>query len=118
MANEPDLHRGSVGEWVQYLSVKLFQHGWWHGELTYSFDRALERAVKAFQTASGLPATGIVDADTWRALAGDELEPLVPGSGDVEIFPGQHVLLPDGQRHRPHPAPPHPSQLPGNQLEP
>jgi peptidoglycan hydrolase-like protein with peptidoglycan-binding domain len=96
MANEPDLHRGSVGERVQYLSVKLFQHGWWRGELTYSFDRQLEQAVKAFQTASGLPATGIVDAGTWRALAADELEPPVPSSGDVKIFPGQHVVLPDG----------------------
>jgi hypothetical protein len=114
MANEPDLHRGSVGERVQHLSVKLFQHGWWRGELTYSFDRELERAVKAFQTASGLPATGIVDADTWQALAGDELELPALDSGDVEIFPGQHVVLPDGRRHRTHPAPPHPSQPHGH----
>ncbi|MBQ7715568.1 MAG: peptidoglycan-binding protein [Clostridia bacterium] len=33
------------------------------------YDSATERAVKAFQRASGIPETGCVDVSTWNRLA-------------------------------------------------
>ena len=35
------------------------------------------RAVRAFQQANNLPATGILDADTWNALISNALEPVL-----------------------------------------
>jgi lipoprotein-anchoring transpeptidase ErfK/SrfK len=35
------------------------------------------RAVRAFQQANNLPATGILDADTWSALTSSALEPVL-----------------------------------------
>jgi peptidoglycan hydrolase-like protein with peptidoglycan-binding domain len=105
MAGEPVLSRGSVGEWVQYLAVKLHQHGWWYGDQTWTFNSDLEQAVQGFQATSGLPATGVVDADTWRALAGDELG---PRDGEVEVGPGTHAVLPSG----------HPGQSQSGQSQP
>ena len=107
MAGEPVLSRGSVGEWVQYLAIRLHRHGWWYGDQAWSFDGELERAVQGFQATSGLPVTGVVDAETWHALAGEELG---PREGGVEVGPGAHAVLPSGQQGQAHPGQPPPGQ--------
>jgi peptidoglycan hydrolase-like protein with peptidoglycan-binding domain len=94
MADEPVLSKGSVGEWVQYLAAKLHQHGWWYGGQPWSFDAELERAVQGFQTTSGLPATGVVDAATWHALAGDELAARDGQAAAGSTTNGQHGQAP------------------------
>lgn len=102
MANEPVLSPGSVGEWVQYLAAKLHEHGWWYGGQSWTFDSDLERAVQGFQTTSGLPATGVVDADTWRALDGqphhNQPQPAQPGQSGQ---PGQHDQVGQPQHEQP-----------------
>jgi len=50
---------------IQYL---LTHHGQ-TVEPTGVFESTTDGAVRAFQTATGLPSTGVVDAATWEALA-------------------------------------------------
>jgi peptidoglycan hydrolase-like protein with peptidoglycan-binding domain len=100
---------------VQYLAVKLHGQGWWYGDQTWTFDEELERAVQGFQATSGLPATGVVDADTWHALVGEELG---PRAGEVELGPGTHAVLPSGQPGQPQPGQSQPGQPQPGQPQP
>ena len=61
------------------------------------YDDDMVRAVKAFQQAYGLPATGIADRDTWNALNnayGDILAAVPPATPEgSELFPGRFLSL-------------------------
>jgi peptidoglycan hydrolase-like protein with peptidoglycan-binding domain len=50
------------------LQQQLNAHGYNVGTPDGSFGPATTDAVKKFQTANGLPATGVVDAATWNKL--------------------------------------------------
>ena len=66
MADE--LKRGDKGERVTQLQAVLMDSGYYDGVLDGDFGGGTERAVEAFQTAYGLPATGIVDENTLTML--------------------------------------------------
>lgn len=70
---EKELKKDDDCEAVQLLKRQLAELGFYSGETTgTTFTDALEAAVKLFQTANGLTATGIADADTRRMInAGD-----------------------------------------------
>lgn len=63
-----------MGEDVQELESRLQELGFNPGVLDGVFDAETAEAIKKLQTANNLPATGIVDKDTWVAL-GQDCEP-------------------------------------------
>jgi len=63
----PVLRKGSSGPSVVWLQQQL------RVPADGSFGPATERAVKAFQSAHGLSADGVVGHDTWAALGGSSL---------------------------------------------
>ncbi len=75
----PVLHIGLQGRTVKTLQLLLRAHG---RDVVADgvFGPQTDAAVSGFQTIKGLPASGIVDADTWKVL-------IVPvgegGSGDA-----------------------------------
>ena len=66
----PDLTAGATGEAVKAAQCVLRANGFSTGEgdPTGTLDAATADAVRKFQTARGLSATGAVDARTWTAL--------------------------------------------------
>jgi len=60
----PLLKLGSSGPWVSYLQARL------GAPVTGTFDAATDAAVRAFQSAHGLEADGVVGPKTWSALGG------------------------------------------------
>lgn len=63
----PVLHIGLQGRTVKTLQLLLRAHG---RDVVVDgiFGAQTDAAVSGFQTIKGLPASGIVDADTWKAL--------------------------------------------------
>lgn len=88
MADEPELSRGASGEWVKYLQQLLARWGYSPGSVNSEFADSTEEAVRAFQSAAGLNADGVVSTATWAALIGDAAASSSSsgsgsGSGDV-----------------------------------
>ena len=63
----PTLRRGSTGDAVEILQVRLRLHGF-PLTLDSDFGAATELAVRAFQSRAGLVADGIVGPQSWAAL--------------------------------------------------
>lgn len=55
-------------EKIASIQSKLKELGYYNGEETGKFDDATTEAIKAFQTANGLDATGVVDDETHYML--------------------------------------------------
>jgi hypothetical protein len=92
----PVLKLGSTGDWVSYLQDRLAM------TVTGTFDAATDAAVKAYQSANGLTADGIVGPASWSKLGvGDAAQ---PGSGGGGSAP-QPAPKP---QPAPQPAPPGP----------
>lgn len=64
------LARGARGERVRQLQTALAQQGFQVGEIDGDFGPNTAAAVSAFQSAHGLPVTGVADEATQQALAG------------------------------------------------
>jgi peptidoglycan hydrolase-like protein with peptidoglycan-binding domain len=69
-AYEPILATGSTGPGVTHLQRALDMHTSRH------FDRATDRAVRAFQRHRHLLVDGIVGPQTWHALTGETTAPV------------------------------------------
>jgi peptidoglycan hydrolase-like protein with peptidoglycan-binding domain len=91
---EPLLEHGDRGPKVRELQHRLFQLAWFAPPMTGTFDEATRAAVKGFQTKRGFPASGEVDARTWKRVVrmsrmptGDEMfnraGPALFGPGDT-----------------------------------
>ena len=63
--SEPVLRRGSTGEAVRELQQALKGLGYDAGPVDGQFGARTEDAVKAFQTAQGITADGVVGDVTW-----------------------------------------------------
>lgn len=91
-----DLQNGSRGDEVKRLQQKLMDLGYLRGSADGVFGNKTAEAVRAFQQAQGLSATGVADAATQRALYALESAPslvtyealnyaaLKPGGGQYE----------------------------------
>ena len=60
--------KGDYSDEVANLQERLFALGYFNGDIDGSFGSNTESAVKAFQEANDLEATGIVDEDTYNLL--------------------------------------------------
>lgn len=76
-----ELRRGDLGERVRQVQAQLLAKGHALGGAGADaiFGPATEAAVRAFQRASGLPETGVVDDATWAKLGLKEA-PSAPGA--------------------------------------
>lgn len=92
----------SEGEAVVRAGVLLDRLKFSPGEISSSYNDNLAKAIAAFQSVSGLPAVGSMDAQTWDALNKDQASGRVE---PVQAAPGGNA--PQGQ---PKPSQPNPSQ--------
>ena len=70
------LSLGDTGVNVTQIQQQLAALGYYAREAGGSFDRATETALRLFQMASGLSATGVADGDTLAALMSDAARPI------------------------------------------
>ncbi len=75
------LQVGSQGKAVGDVQAALKRHGFATADRAGVFGRNTADAVRRFQTKRGLPATGVVDQATWRALG---LRGSVPRPGPID----------------------------------
>ena len=68
LAEMPMVRMGDSGDAVMTLQTELNAQGYNCGEADGVFGQNTLNAVKAFQTAKGLTADGVVGAQTWGAL--------------------------------------------------
>ena len=61
---------GDRGRGVRIVQARLRQIGWYHGDVTGSFDDQTRKGVRKFQKQRKLPVTGVVDRTTLRTLEG------------------------------------------------
>ena len=82
------IKRGSKGPWVRDCQALLTGHGF-PATVDGVFGAGTEKSVKAFQSASGLVADGVVGPSTWAALEGEPAGKVVSVSFSevAELFP-------------------------------
>jgi hypothetical protein len=93
---EPVLSPGSSGSAVRRLQRRLNTLHYYTGSTDGSFGSGTEEAVWAFQEVQGIPATGVVASQTWRALARPRSpRALVPrgGAERIEVNLGRDYLV-------------------------
>ena len=67
------LDKGSKGEDVYWLQMKLTELGYYKGSITGGYYGGTQAAVKAFQKANGLTADGVAGTKTQKVIYGDVL---------------------------------------------
>lgn len=80
------LKTGSLGVWVEYLSLGLIRAGFNPGGIKNTFDQAVKNALIAFQNKEGISADGIAGEETYRSLL-----PYLKGYDTVVIGDGQSL---------------------------
>jgi len=87
------LSRGDDGDQVKAAQCLLRQKHFYQGELTWRYTVPTVRAVRAFQAAHALRATGNLTRQTWTALLSEGRAPLVKvGSANHAVRRLQRAL--------------------------
>lgn len=90
MANEPELHPGTCDPWVGYLQQLLQHHHLWSGPVDSEYSDTLLATVRNLQHTHGIPADGVVRADTWAVLTGESTQPAHQGAAPTH--PAAHGM--------------------------
>lgn len=88
------LQKNDASEAVYWMQKKLTELGYYHGKCSGTFLAGTQEAVKAFQRANGLKASGIATVETLEALYAQELATPTPAP-----------TLPEPQETSPAPSP-------------
>ena len=72
------LSRGSKGEDVYWLQMKLKEMGYYNGTVTGGYYGGTQKAVKAYQKDNGLTADGVAGVKTQSHLYADVLPTATP----------------------------------------
>lgn len=73
------LKTGDYGDEIRELQERLNALGFFDHEITGSYGYTTETAVRLFQMAANLPATGEIDAETLAQLTGDSAASMLDG---------------------------------------
>lgn len=92
--NTPDSGQGSEGEAVLRAQILLDRAHFSPGEINGKFGQITAEAVKAFQANHGLPQTGTIDANSWKALNADKAPALIPYTVTQQDEAGPFVRVP------------------------
>lgn len=102
-----------IGYDVVELEKRLIELGAYSGPVDGIYDQKLAQAVAIFQASKGLEPTGIVGAETWIALAGEDFEerpasttPRPKGKVTIKIFVNSRTLTvySDGEVYKTYPV--------------
>lgn len=80
------LQEGDSGEAVRTLSTHLVNSGYLRATPSSTFTSGVREAVRAFQSRSGIPATGIADVRTQEALASIAPTPTSSNTTQAQTF--------------------------------
>lgn len=69
------LKKGEESEAVYWLQCRLKELGYYSGTVTGGYYSGTQKAVKAFQKANGIYATGTADVETLEAIYADVMDP-------------------------------------------
>lgn len=94
---EPVLRKGSKGQAVKDLQSRLYNLGYYKGEIDGKYGDGTRDAVRLFQTNNGLGTDGIVGAETREILFSAEAKPYVPPKEETETGAAEEETLSTGK---------------------
>jgi lipoprotein-anchoring transpeptidase ErfK/SrfK len=86
---------GASASAVLRAQVLLARAHFSSGEIDSRYGANLKGAIEDYQTAHGLPANGVVEAETWKALNGDTAPVLVRAAIAPEDVAGPFATVPE-----------------------
>ncbi|NES86609.1 MAG: peptidoglycan-binding protein [Moorea sp. SIO2B7] len=95
-----ELSLGLMGKDVEILQTELSRLGFFQDEIDGLFGFPTESAVRAFQQANGLPATGVADQQTLAILQGGVEVPPDPGVPNGDIYEEEPEIVEETYQQR------------------
>jgi len=92
--SQPEVALGDEGSAVVRAQILLARAHFSSGQIDGNFGTNLQKALLAFQSDRGIPASGTVDAPSWAALNTDKAPLLIPYAITPDDLKGPFVVVP------------------------